>query len=253
MKERSKCSHESCDRLGYGGSQWCTEHRPERCTVEGCGRALLCKGLCGTHYSRLQRTGEIGEAALIKNWNLGPCSVDGCERPAAKKQMCEMHYLRVWNGNDVGGNEPLRSPKHSKVCSVDGCDSPMESLGLCVMHWDRQRRLGHHGPAERKIARKGKSKWRADANGYIFRTVDCDKILQHRLVMEEHLGRPLMPHENVHHKNGDRGDNRLSNLELWSKAQPAGQRIADKVAWAIELLELYAPEALSREPYQLKI
>lgn len=65
------------------------------------------------------------------------------------------------------------------------------------------------------------------------------KILKHRDVMSKHLGRPLTDMESVHHKNGNRLDNELSNLELWSRYQPAGQRVVDKVQFAIEILTQY--------------
>ena len=39
-------------------------------------------------------------------------------------------------------------------------------------------------------------------------------IMEHRYIMEQHIGRYIKDDEAVHHKNKDRKDNRLENLEL---------------------------------------
>lgn len=78
-------------------------------------------------------------------------------------------------------------------------------------------------------------------------------VLEHRMVMEAHLGRRLLRTETVHHKNGQRDDNPISNLELWTKSHPYGQRVTDKLKWAREILALYAEDEAKLLPAKKRL
>lgn len=76
-------------------------------------------------------------------------------------------------------------------------------------------------------------------SGYVSIRIDGKYRLEHRVVMEEHLGRPLADYENVHHRNGQRDDNRIENLELWVTKQPPGKRPEDLIEFAQWVLSTY--------------
>jgi hypothetical protein len=103
---------------------------------------------------------------------------------------------------------------------------------------------------------RGEYKTHIKRHGYVWISIPVlgrtgrKHIMEHRYVMEKSLGRPLHKDETVHHINGNRQDNSPQNLELFSSRHGPGQRVVDKVAFAIEILTLY-PEFAAAAGYKL--
>lgn len=200
------------------------------CSVEGCGRRM--------RYTSGPR-GAYSECARHRT-----CEAGTCDRQVFVRDLCATHYKRWKQHRDPLPDVPV--VEYRTGCTVEDCPRPHAALGLCSTHWQLQKRNGtptyQQRQAFRRLTRDGYVEvWRPD----IPWTGRKGWVREHRVVMAEALGRPLLPHETPHHINGDRADNRLCNLELWSTSQPPGQRVDDKVAWATELLHLYAPHLLA--------
>ncbi|WP_185858864.1 HNH endonuclease signature motif containing protein [Vreelandella populi] len=66
-------------------------------------------------------------------------------------------------------------------------------------------------------------------NGYILLKRDGKYVPEHRLVVEEHIGRKLRNDEVVHHINHDKTDNRIENLQVMSRAEHIEEHRADLI------------------------
>lgn len=220
------------------------------CQEPNCGRPSYARSWCAMHYKRWLRTGSP-----VRGERPDPCAVEGCDADAVSRGWCHGHYQRWWRTGDVKADEPFRQ---RDVCSVEDCQRPTQARQLCGTHYQRLRRFDDPladvevGALPRPSRPRRAKGW--ITSGYRYVPVADEErhlsdgalyLAEHRLVMARVLGRALRSEESVHHRNGDRLDNREQNLELWTSTQPSGQRVSDRIVHAIEILERYAPDLLA--------
>jgi len=111
-------------------------------------------------------------------------------------------------------------------CTAERCQLKAIASNLCGKHWIRNRIYGNPNEPFRK-APNGSGSINL---GYKIITINGKKIREHRYIMEQHLGRSLkpFPFEVVHHKNGNRLDNRIENLEVQSLKQHSRNHTQEK-------------------------
>lgn len=217
------------------------------CSVDQCNRVIYNKThqLCNAHNLRRLRTGNplgITNAPVRHVGFQGICINEGCDREIANKTLllCKRCYQQ-WR---------IYENPNGRRCSVDDCNSPHLGKGYCRAHYHRLNRYGDPLAGEGRGV-KGKRRGilkligkNITSSGYRkIRVEDGDNkvkwILEHRHIMEESLGRALDKNESIHHKDGDKLNNNLNNLEIWIKPQPTGIRVSDALIWARKIIEKY--------------
>ena len=221
----------------------------------------FCGHACYRAHEREQPSKAMPRVELVCKWCSGTFTRQPSEIAAYRRRFGKDPMYCSIPCSALGRREDT---KERNVFTCKGCGklSPMKHTILKTTGRAQYHRLqqfcGVPCKAEyqrRKAAERflsGEKYRHVKKNGYVWMSIPANisptgkkcEMLEHRYVMEQSIGRPLLPEETVHHINGVRDDNRLENLELFSSRHGPGQRVRDKIDFAVEMIALY-PEFLS--------
>ena len=141
-----------------------------------------------------------------------------------------------------------RRKNPSRVREYNKKQREKNPLYLCACGCGKKIRTGKyyrgHSPKIHTIFRaknlkiKNKGKGWIDHCGYRILKRDGKDIREHRYLMEQHLGRKLDLSEHIHHKNGNRLDNRIENLEIMTNSEHNSRHISKHITKEIKKLVL---------------